>query len=206
MGRRSKKQGLKLGNLLVDANEEITGEQIVAMLSRGLGSDRELAAIQVMGSVSKSKWKTIKKHATQVFAHTAIEADDADSELASCMMLRTLYARPDRLLHLGTVIQSPSGEYLLCVQPICDSVRITDDGRAFPFLKLAISDDDKKQLVIPGDGGVKWKSLLILKNPRDIVMEHFSPSGAETPYLPFGHMILLFLRIHLASVSTGYAS
>jgi hypothetical protein len=173
------KQGLKLGNLLVDANEKITGEQIVAMLSRGLGSDSELAVIQAMGSVTKSKWKTIKKHATQVFAHTVIEADDADSELASCMMLRTLYARPDRMLHLGTVIQCPSGEYLLCVQPVCDSVRLTADGRSFPFLKLALSDDDKKHLVIPGDGSVRWKSLLILKNPRDIVMEHFSPTHGQ---------------------------
>ena len=169
------KQGLKLGNLLVEANEEITGEQIAAMLSLGLGSDRQLAAIQAMGSVTKSKWRTIKTHASQVFSRTVIEAVDADSELASCMMLRTFYARPDRILHLGTVIQSPSGEYLLCVQPVCDSVRLTNDGRSFPFLKLAMSDGDKKHLVIPGDDRGKWKSLLILKNPRDIVMEHFSP-------------------------------
>ncbi len=169
------KQGLKLGALLVGANEEITGEQTAAMLSLGLGSDKQFAAIQAMGSVTKTKWRTIKKQATQVFAHTVIEAINADSELASCMMLRTLYARPDRMLHLGTVIQSPSGEYLLCVQPVCDSVRLTKDGRSFPFLRLAVSDSDKKHLIIPGDDGIKWKSLLILKNPRDIVMEHFSP-------------------------------
>jgi hypothetical protein len=172
---QQRKDGLKFGRLIVEGSDQITGAQITAMLSRGLGDDGQLAAIQEMGGVSKSKWKTIKKNATRVFAHTLEEADDADAELARCMMLRTIYAHPERTLQLGTVVQSVEGDYLVCVQPVCDSVRLKQEGRPFPFLKLSISNREKSHLIVPGLEDGEWDHLLILTNPRDIVVEDFSP-------------------------------
>lgn len=173
-----RKEGLKFGKLIVDGNSNITEAQVTAMLSRGLGNDSDLGAIFEMGSVSKTKWKAIKKHATEVFARTLKEAEDADAELARCMMLRTMYAHPDRMLHLGTVIQSNDGDFFICVQPVCDSVRLSTHGRAFPFLKLRFSNREKSHLVVQGSDE-KWDHLLIFTNPRDIVIIDFAPRARQ---------------------------
>ena len=177
---QQEKNGLKLGDLITGSGEQITEQQITAMLTRGLGDDKQLSAIQEMGSVTKNRWKTIKKNATQVFSYTREAALNADAELARCMVLRTIYAHPERVLQLGTVILSFAGEYLICVQPVCDSVRLRGDGRTFPFLKLSVSNSgEKAHLIVPGVEEGTWKHLFILTNPRDIVMMHFVPKEGQ---------------------------
>jgi hypothetical protein len=52
------------------------------------------------------------------------------------MAVRTVYSRPSRRLRLGTIVLH-GDDYLVCLQPRCDSVRL-DVGtpRGFPFLPL----------------------------------------------------------------------
>jgi hypothetical protein len=173
-------RGLQLGALVVGEDQQITDEQVSAMLRRGLGDEEELAAIQRMGpqSLSKSKWKTIKKNASQVFSRSKSEASFAEAELARLMMLRTMYARPERTLHLGTVIETSENQYLVCVQPMCDSVRLKAEGRSFPFLQVVTSSNgEKSNLVVRGARPGEWKYLLVRTNPRDLVVKHFSPKA-----------------------------
>jgi hypothetical protein len=180
--QRKKNDGLKPGKLITENAAAITEAQIIGMLRRGLGDDVAFDAIQEMGSLSKSKWRIIKKHATEVFALTQEEAEDADAGLARCMMLKTIYARPERILQLGTVLRTPEGEHLVCVQPVCDSVRLKADGRKFPFLKLKVSSRERSNLVLRGDGD-EWHYFLIATNPRDIVVLHFGPQPGKDSVL-----------------------
>jgi hypothetical protein len=55
-------------------------------------------------------------------------------------------------LGLGTVLQDPKGNYLLCLQASCDSVRVQSRA-AFLFVPLAKSDD-KPDHVVPAPEGV----------------------------------------------------
>lgn len=59
-------------------------------------------------------------------------------------------------LELGVVLRDISGNYLLCIQPLCDSVRVThDEGKQFLFLPLSRSGHDLAfELLIWDDGPV----------------------------------------------------
>jgi hypothetical protein len=62
----------------------------------------------------------------------------ANQRLAVLMSHRTPYGDFPRELQLGTIVRHKQGEqlqYLLCLQPICDSVRLAAD-RTFVFCKL----------------------------------------------------------------------
>jgi hypothetical protein len=63
----------------------------------------------------------------------------ADERFAMRMTLRTAYERPERVLSLGTVVAGPTGSFWLCVQPACDSVRIKDGKRRYPFVPLTVN-------------------------------------------------------------------
>jgi len=73
------------------------------------------------------------------------------SQLAVLMSQRTQYGSQRKFLKLGTVIRECSGEerYLLCLQPVCDSVRLSGNN---PFLFCYMDYPDKKVTHIVPDG------------------------------------------------------
>ena len=63
-------------------------------------------------------------------------------EFARLTSLRSQYDAPPPVLKLGSIVahkRSGNPVYLLCIQPLCDSVRL-DRSRKFPFLKLKERD------------------------------------------------------------------
>lgn len=148
----------------------ITFDQVREMVKCGLGTDETLAAVQEMGEAPGGQWKQIKKQATRVFAKTREKANKADADLAQCLTLKTTYTRPERILQLGTIV-SVDGEYFVCVQPVCDSVRLSAEVRGFPFLRLQRADQGARaHLVVPGP-----QYLLLKTNPRDMIVWRFKP-------------------------------
>ncbi|MBI4594900.1 MAG: hypothetical protein HY730_00805 [Candidatus Tectomicrobia bacterium] len=62
-----------------------------------------------------------------------------DREFACLMSVCTHYENPQPMLTLGSIVALDSDgktDYFLCVQPSCDSVRLPDKGRRFPFLPM----------------------------------------------------------------------
>lgn len=85
-----------------------------------------------------------KCHPTEFVISAPDEADLADARLAERMTTRYRYtnARPERL-ELGVVIRSASDErYWVCVQPLCDSVRLEEFCR-MPLLPYVPADGKK---------------------------------------------------------------
>lgn len=86
--------------------------------------------------------------------------EQSDRELALLMSVNTRYSSPPPALTLGTIVAEDIGErtsYFVCIQPRCDSVRLTAK-RYFPFLKFTVASNsdakdfgyiirDKKQTV-----------------------------------------------------------
>jgi len=163
---------------LIDATRRLSLAQVEEMLRTGLGKDQALDAIAETAQVSKSYLTKVKKAATRVFVESVGAADEADDQFGNRMALRTTYSRPLRSLHLGTIVLGPEGQYLVCVQPLCDSVRIFK-VRAFPFLRLERASRSKTSFVVPGRKSGTWQHLLLTSNPRDLVIARFKPNSSK---------------------------
>lgn len=83
----------------------------------------------------------------------------SNHRFAQLMASRTFYGRNPKALKLGSLIQQlKSGEYFLCIQPICDSVRIRVE-RVFVFVSMAKSEggvsDSASHVVFKYDGSIQ---------------------------------------------------
>lgn len=66
--------------------------------------------------------------------------DPSHQMLSSLMSQRIAYDNARRKLHLGVILREVVGKqrYMLCLQPVCDSIRINGETRAFIFCFLDI--------------------------------------------------------------------
>jgi hypothetical protein len=126
----------------------------------------------------------------------AAAARRSDARFAQLMAMRRPYARPRPGLHLGTIVREREhpDHYWLCIQPLCDSVRL-DADRPTKFLMLpleAVDHASKKanaNFVVDGPDGEplhlwSWDSssdleiMRLRPNHNDAV--HFEPAADDT--------------------------
>jgi Response receiver domain len=179
--RRARKEGLKPGALFpFKDKQKITAAQIARMLKEGLGSEAMFEAQRKSADRSEKQQKKVRDSATKLFSVNEAEAASGTGSFASRMMLRTLYSNPRRELKLGTIIYRDK-KFAMCVQPLCDSVRLPGDiATAFPFLPLEVLDendtDSRTDLVVPHPLRNEWVRLKLRGKPRSIEMIEFPPS------------------------------
>ncbi|MEP3277734.1 MAG: response regulator receiver domain [Stappiaceae bacterium] len=78
------------------------------------------------------------RKASKIFLQQA--EDLANHKFSHLMSSRTFYGEVPRVLSLGTILYDNDGSrYLLCLQPVCDSVRV-DGKRKFLFTELGVSE------------------------------------------------------------------
>ena len=128
----------------------------------------------------KSKNKavsSVRDHLTGLVTVERDRAEVSDNELAALMSVRSRYASPAPRLTLGSIVletRRRRSEYLLCVQPRCDSVRLYCE-RAFPFLPMQRVDDDKEcDLIIAEKEGMV--RLRLQDRPFEVRMIRFGPT------------------------------
>lgn len=176
----AKESGLKPGELF-GFDPAMKRTQLVKMLRDGLGDDAKLDEQQAsIEGGSKSKLKEVRKAATKLFCIDDGASMRSDGEFSARMMLRTIYGKPRRELHIGTIIYR-GDRFLLCVQPACDSVRL-DPGSdvAFPFLLLDPPSKGKVDLIVPHPSTEKWTPLALARKPNAIEMIRFRPTANRT--------------------------
>ena len=78
------------------------------------------------------------------------------------------------ILKLGTVLSS-EGRYWVCVTPLCDCVRIPDEGGRFLLVELVTVKADRPWSVIVEEDGVHVKLLIEKKRPN-LATVLFNPS------------------------------
>jgi len=68
--------------------------------------------------------------------------DSCNQQLGTLMSQRIAYEKARRALHLGVILREMEGNqrYMLCLQPVCDSLRINGKARAFIFCLLDVPD------------------------------------------------------------------
>jgi len=101
-------------------------------------------------------------------------AEVRDLDFAILTTMRSQYNEPKPVLSLGSVVAQTSKRktsYYVCIQPPCDSVRLTENT-VFPFLKLYQMDlsDEKYGFDIVFFDKDKYHKLKISLKPRDICL------------------------------------
>ena len=102
---------------------------------------------EISGLVEKKqnqppKW--IEKKALKLAEYLSTEPK-GDEMLSSLMSQRIAYENARRALQLGVILREVEGNrrYMLCLQPVCDSVRIDGKSRTFIFCILDIPNAGK---------------------------------------------------------------
>jgi hypothetical protein len=114
-------------------------------------------------------------------------ASSRDLDFAILTTMRSRYEKPEPMLTLGTIVAKTEGnidKYYICIQPVCDSVRLKQDT-VFPFLKLhdsADPNDDGKikenfDIVVKDNG--TYKKLRTNLKPRDILLATLKHQPSE---------------------------
>jgi hypothetical protein len=127
-----------------------------------------------------------------VFAKTAAESIRSHEQFAALMSMKTQYVHPIPVLQLGTIVSRGRGKtrrYWLCVQPRCDSVRLTAH-RSFPLLPLKVATEAKDRFgIVITSRAAKPVKLVVSKRPYDLTMVEFAPISVDNDSImaePFG--------------------
>ncbi len=97
------------------------------------------------------------------------EDSDANLRFAHFMASRTFYEENHKMLMLGSILHDRvQDQYLLCIQPVCDSVRLKK-RRTFVFVKL-----HKKEI-----NGAQSVSHVVVKPNNSIVELLYKPNSYE---------------------------
>ena len=160
------------------------GASTIAAMTAGLrlgllthGFSREMMEKLQDAGIGKKK---LAAEATHLFVETLAEKQLSDQLFSMRMSLRSRYAKPSPVLQLGTIVEQ-GGKYAVCVQPLCDSVRI-DGPRMFPLLLLDVvreNDGKPSDLTVrdpQASGG--FERLRVSPKPSQILMRNFKGSSS----------------------------
>lgn len=169
-------QDQDLGKLATqfDSSTAIKANDILAVLE--FGAEHENAPGQWLGGRLGMGKGALGKKKIAAFARTPSEARRSDAEFARLLGLKTRYTNPPPRLWLGVIVAAGRGiteQYWLCLQPRCDSVRLTGPT-SFPMLPLSrVSDGRKFDIVVPSPKGLQ--RLELSRKPADLRMIGFAP-------------------------------
>lgn len=158
----------------------VTAKERLGFLTVGLGDDR-LDTQCAKTQRTKGDLRRIRARSTELFVVHRDSAVAANRAFSERMIVRTRYSKPEPVLRLGVVVER-SGEYALCVQPACDSVRLTE-RTTFPFLRLGargLDDLGATNFVLSDPGKDQtWTALALSAKPANLMLVDFHPNDDE---------------------------
>ena len=129
--------------------------------------------------------KMVEPRATELFSEDVTDVALANHQFAALLNLKTRYPGQPPRLTIGAVLctEAANGrQFLLCLQPKCDSIRLDCRSR-FVFVPLEVADDGGRKvsfpLVVKIQGG-EWQQLGIDLRPLELVVRLFCP-GVNPP-------------------------
>lgn len=113
-------------------------------------------------------------------AITDLEAAMAESRISSenlaVLMDSSGFGNTPPRLELGVVVRDAEERYWLCVQPLCDSVRLREP-RAFPLIPVCVDASKPEAMIRLSDGTPAGISFVT--NLHQLVMVRFAPNDAK---------------------------
>lgn len=123
---------------------------------------------------------------TERFCKPDADVGERDPEFARLLSMRERYGARPPYLTLGTVMTKPTGDtlsYWLCIQPVCDAIRLKQD-RKFPLvpLKIVTGEQDGFDLVLIHDA--KIVRLKASTHPFEQDAPFFKPDNTSKTVRP----------------------
>lgn len=156
--------------VLFSPREKHSVAKVLDMLKRGLedGGNRLLNPQKKLDILTRG------------FSKGSENSGNLDCQLASAMSFRQVLNQKQRQLTMGTVIhyaESESEEFLLCVTPKCDSVRLKGKT-SFLFLPLSDPKQGTIQIVVPVEEN-NFRRMSISIKPSDWRIMDFEPDSGQ---------------------------
>lgn len=157
----------------VAAGRALSDDDVMQIVEHGIKSDSSKQYFH--GKINPDVLAGLAKRGVRVFSATVEDAEDSEAQFSQRSALRTHYRRPARALRLGTILLGPEG-WLICVQPLCDSIRINpDEERGFPMLRAGETDvNGPKRFAVKHPGEDRFVWLASKPQPQDIVTIAFA--------------------------------
>ena len=102
---------------------------------------------QINNRLDPPVWNIRKVNELTEYLLGSSQEQNCNEKLGSLMSQKIKYGDSQRNLHLGVIIKELCGDkrYLLCLQPVCDSVRMGDSSKSFIFCVLnEVENTDSK--------------------------------------------------------------
>jgi hypothetical protein len=166
---------------LLDPEVTIERDALAEVNIRGVGDPLTLDALRAKYPLLQAKGK--KTYPTRYFVADPDAADRHDALLAERMATRYTYknARPERL-ELGIVVKCLADDsYWVCVQPVCDSVRLTSDTSILLLPLVGVAAKEKWDLTVILDGAPAHFEAIV--KPQMLRGVTFSPDPSSRSIL-----------------------
>ena len=160
--------------------EDSAFDRMLLVVKKGLQ-----ASVEAEEGHGGDKWTSnIKKlnenkgdpsYITKCLTKNDVDAENSDRAFSVLTSIRSRYETPPPQLRMGTLISEGEGEdmaYFLCVQPLCDCVRIPSAGRDFVFLRVGKKSSPD---VLVGNVDDGFHELKVDYSPHNSVHLRFSP-------------------------------
>ncbi len=129
---------------------QLTKEQVITMLRDGISkTDLGLTRRKEKDRQTKNPQEIML---SQVFSGSTTAGTEAEEVFAHMTAFRTFFRAHIPTLTLGAVIKDEESNYLVCIQPRCDCVRI-DGATCFLFLPVEVKPGDSAFDLIIRDNG-----------------------------------------------------
>ena len=126
--------------------------------------------------------KQIKITSTEIFAENTGAAICSKRTFAALLSLKTRYPATMPRLTLGTILRrrmvGKCPEYLLCLQPKCDAIRLSSPT-GFPLLPLLTRKVNGQFSLIIQEGIGNWVYLDVDTKPRTLTIPSFAPRATS---------------------------
>ena len=153
----------------------VTFDVIKTILTNGLSNKESINNISSLSRISKNKLESSYKNFTKTFCFQNENHEELDHKFSTLTTLNT-YINTNNAkmqLTLGTLVKKGYYDFLVCIQPKCDSVRIRGKQK-FIFLKLSVNKTKFDFIIL--DDESKYKNLKISNSVSDIVTYEFLPN------------------------------
>ena len=149
-------------------NKELSFDDVLRLLEEGL--DRN-------NSLSDKAFRFL----SQGFSKNDNDSENLDQQLAWMFNFRTVSKSLPPILQLGTTLQKQDqegkSEFLLCMRPRCDSLRLQNE-EAFPLLPLIDPKQNQIQLVLK-TGQNEFIRRSVCTNPSQWSLPRFAPDQSK---------------------------
>ncbi|TXK36459.1 hypothetical protein FVR03_17775 [Pontibacter qinzhouensis] len=160
-------------------------ELIGILLEKGLEKERTKGTPSNWRDLLKALYRSEKvrlSELTVLLSKDEEQGAEKDLDFAVLTTMRSHYSNISPSLKLGSIIKEMDGtiqRYLICLQPLCDSVRVTKE-RKFPFLPLVEASSESPndfEIVLQIDGD--YKKFKVKLNPYLLELIPFKPHAGD---------------------------